>query len=363
MNKILISYLNDDNLGSIASITNEIINGLKDSYNFIPVYRNRNNIVDKYFPKIIRYFIYSIGQYYCWIKEIIINKPDIAHYPITSHLNFYKSLFFLLNAKIFGIKVVGHLHGGEFVIFWDSLSSIQKYFLNFLIKRLDLLIVLSSRWEKETKKRLKIKQIKVLNNMINSKFEICFNDFVRDYKSNKLLFIGTIGKNKGIFRILEALRELNCNFYLVIAGPEEDKGALLKLNNLINEYNFRNKVVYLGEVGLEKKIELFKKCGIFVFPSYNENFPLVVLEAACAGMPIITSKVGALPDFFHDGKNIKYISPSDINNISRNIFELHNEFALRKKLGEQARLVFLQELNRPRILDELNDIYKSVLNR
>ena len=77
-------------------------------------------------------------------------------------------------------------------------------------------------------------------------------------------------------------------------------------------------------MNLEDKVNYFTKSAVFLFPSHNENFPLVIIEAACAGLPIISTRVGAVPEFFEHMKNIFFVEPGNLLEIKDNT-KLFNE--------------------------------------
>ena len=62
-----------------------------------------------------------------------------------------------------------------------------------------------------------------------------------------------------------------------------------------------SKIFYLGKVSERKKIALFSLADIFVLPSHMEELPLTILEAMSSSLPIIATRVGAIPEIIVDG--------------------------------------------------------------
>ena len=116
-----------------------------------------------------------------------------------------------------------------------------------------------------------------------------------------ILFLARLIKGKGIFEALGAFKAFHQNHpeaYFVVAGSGEDADA-------VKEYvtsNLLQNVTLMGDVRGERKKACYESADVYLFPSYTEGMPNSVLEALGMGLPIITSSVGAVPDFFEDGK-------------------------------------------------------------
>lgn len=128
----------------------------------------------------------------------------------------------------------------------------------------------------------------------------------------KILFLARLLKEKGIFETVEAFRNLTKkydNIELTIAGDGKD---FAELEEVVKD-DANIKVV--GHVEGQGKIDLFKENDIYCLPSYSEGLPTSVLEAMAFGMPVITSKVGGLKDFFKNGKMGYFVEPKNVKQI------------------------------------------------
>ncbi|MDO4585841.1 MAG: glycosyltransferase family 4 protein [Planctomycetia bacterium] len=177
--------------------------------------------------------------------------------------------------------------------------------------------------------------------MMTTTTEDSFLDYPRTYDAQKkcynVLYLSRITKLKGIFPALETVRilqqEMKLNFRFTIAGYGDCVDEVLKK---IEELHLQN-VDFKGYVAGEKKIETFQEADIFFFPSFIEGMPNVVLEAMALGLPIITTRVGGLPDFFKNnemGFMVDSVSPQDFAN---RIAELLNNPSLLETFGKYNR--------------------------
>ena len=366
--KIVIGFLSETINGPIPIITNVYVNELKDKYDIVPYYMERRKGKKKLANFNFLNFYYFIIHYVNWCMIIIKKKPDIVHFPVTSFWNMEKSLLFLTTAKILGAKhTIGHLHGGAFIEFWENTTSLRRYFALKQFKKLSIFIVLSESWKINMSKILGTgkPRVEVLYNLIDREFENQFKNVNKDYnRKSKVTFLGfnLMDSKKGIFDFLDAASVITekYRFELVIIGDEREPKVYQKATQIIKEKGLTNVILNKGVWGSEKN-EWFEKADVLVLPSYIENFPVVILEAASAGIPVIASKLGALPDIFTHNHDILFIEPGNVSQLSKLIEFLICNPEERKRLGENIKNTFNQKLTGKVIIDQLDNIYRSLL--
>jgi len=365
---ILIGFLSKTIKGPIPIITNVYIEELKHKYDIIPFFIERTKGNENLAAFNITNLYYFIKQYISWCLAVIRNKAYIVHYPVTSYWNMEKSLLFLTSAKMLGAKhSIGHLHGGAFIDFWQQTNSIRRYFALKQLKKLDVFIVLSESWRKNIIQHLGIEEgkIKVLHNLIDKEFENHFKNFHKGYeKKDKITILGfnMMDSRKGLFDLLDAVSLLSDirSFEIAIIGDEREPGVFKKAVNIIHEKKLSNINIQKGVWGSEKII-WFEKADVLILPSYIENFPLVVLEAACAGIPVIASKIGALPDIFTHNQEILFIEPGNVSQLVKSIEILINSHSERARLGANIKSAFEQKLSGKKIIEQMDAIYQNLL--
>lgn len=85
-----------------------------------------------------------------------------------------------------------------------------------------------------------------------------------------------------------------------------------------------------------RPLDYMAASDIFVLPSLSEGMPLVVLEAMSMGLPVVSTRVGAVPDLIEDGRSGILVPPGDPDAIATAVERLGNA-PLREKLGQEAR--------------------------
>lgn len=146
-----------------------------------------------------------------------------------------------------------------------------------------------------------------------------------------LLFVGGDFVRKGGDTLLEAFQQLpaSVNAHLHIVTKAENVG-----NGLANVTVHRNVAP-----NSEMLLRLFGQADLFVFPTRGDCLPLAVMEALSAGLPVITTAVGALPEAVAHGETGWIVPPDDVVALAEAIGTLATDARLRTRLGRTAREV------------------------
>jgi glycosyltransferase involved in cell wall biosynthesis len=129
-------------------------------------------------------------------------------------------------------------------------------------------------------------------------------------EATDVLFIGELRPIKGIEFLIDALADLNANHRvtatIVGSGPSADN-----LKARVNALGLGDKITFTGALPARQAFTLGR---LMVVPSLAESFPYVVLEAAAAGLPLISTNVGGIPEIVAD-TDTRLIAPSSTDAI------------------------------------------------
>ncbi len=124
----------------------------------------------------------------------------------------------------------------------------------------------------------------------------------RNQEPFTILLLARVEIAKGVFIAMEALKLLhqqsNVKLKLIIAG---NGSALAEAQAFARQNNLDN-VEFPGYISGEEKIKCLLKSDIFIQPSFSEGLPNSMLEAMACGLPVVTSNVGGIPDFFEENR-------------------------------------------------------------
>jgi glycosyltransferase involved in cell wall biosynthesis len=120
---------------------------------------------------------------------------------------------------------------------------------------------------------------------------------------------------------------------LVIAGSgrEEDN-----LSRQVKGLNITNSVFMVGGLTRGKVAQLMAAADVFALPSKVESFGLALLEASAAGVPVVCSNAGGVPEVFRDGFNALLYPPEDDSAMAKAIIRLIQDGELAKTISANA---------------------------
>ncbi|MFA5831124.1 MAG: glycosyltransferase family 4 protein [Candidatus Paceibacterota bacterium] len=173
----------------------------------------------------------------------------------------------------------------------------------------------------------------------------------------KALWMGTIGelhKNKGHSYAIEALSKIprNANVLFFIIGAGEEKTTLLQK---IGEYQLEKKVFLLGN--MDDAPDIISAFDVFLFPSVKEGLPFAILEAGMAGIPMIASAVGGIPEVVTDMKTGILIRPKSSEEIIRALEYVIGHPTQTESFGKKLRAIIKKNFSIAKMLRETDKVY------
>ncbi len=153
----------------------------------------------------------------------------------------------------------------------------------------------------------------------------------------RLLAVGRLDHYKGVIELLRAARALTDEGFDVrvrLAGEGNERESL---ERAAKEMGISDRVDFMGWVPLFPDLqEEFRSADAFVLSSYTEGFPKVVLEAMCNGTPVVSTRVGSLPDVVMDAHNGLLVEPRSARALTGAIRRLLADEDLRQSIGSRG---------------------------
>jgi glycosyltransferase involved in cell wall biosynthesis len=271
--------------------------------------------------------VYFLRQSMILFWILLTRRPQILHLPLTSYWAFWKDTAFVILARILGVKVVAHLHGGLFDQYYRESQPLVQRLIGWSMSQANVVVALSERWKcfllEEVRPNLRVE---VVPNSVDRMFarQAEMGNKPKS-EENIILFVGGLGHRKGVFDILKAIPAVAASqpsAYFIFAGQEESRGEWVKIETVCSENDLTNKVEFPGFVTGQAKLDLFLRAAVFLLPSYGENLPYSLLEAMSMGVPVITTPVGAIPEIVEEGINGFLIQPGDTQALAEKILLL-----------------------------------------
>lgn len=240
-------------------------------------------------------------------------------------------------------------------------SKFMKLISKTLLKNADAMIALTKTMKDAM---LKIYQgaIYVIPNGIDlEKFKDISVEINHNDKNKTIIFVGTLRPVKGIFYLIEAMRIIKneyCEAQLLIVGDGVDRD---KLRAIVKELNLGDSVSFVGQISNQEIPKYMAKSDIFVLPSLSEGFPNVILEAMAAGLPIIASTVGGIPDFIQNGVHGFLVEPMNSEELAEKISILLNNKDIREKMSINNKIE-VQKYSIDSVIENLEFLYAKTIN-
>ena len=336
--------------GGVGAVI-EVYSRYFEVFKFIASHRN-GSVLSK-----VSIFLINLIKYF----SILVTDKNIKiiHIHGASYGSFYrKFVVFIIGKYIFRKKIIYHIHGGGFKVFYSKCNGLSKRLIKTLFGNADIVICLSHSWIEYYKQTFKIKRAVILPNIIDYPVK-----FMPAAKTGVVtfLFLGLISAAKGIFDLIEVIaknkEKYRNRIKLLIGG----NGEVQYLKEFIKKYDIDDIVEYLGWISNVKKAEVLNNSSVYVLPSYNEGLPISILESMSYGKPIISTNVGGIPEIVKDRRNGLLITPGDLKEIEMAVDYFLANPDLIDEYG--AMSVELVKKHLPQaVLKDLIGIYNSALS-
>jgi glycosyltransferase involved in cell wall biosynthesis len=271
---------------------------------------------------------------------------------------FWRDLAYLLIARACGARVVYQVHGGALPRQFCSHTWLLESALRRALGLADRIVVLA-RSELEAYRRfLPGRPIVLAPNAV-----ACGPLPPREAAASpalRLVFIGRLVREKGVQDLLLALAAIKRageppRLTIAGSGPEEPR-----LRRMAAELGLDGVVVFAGPVTGAAKSALLRRSDLFVLPSYAEGLPYALLEGMAAGLPVVATRVGAIPDVVTDGVHGAFVPARDPDAIARVLGCLAADRDRLLRMGDAAHERIRESCSIDRLAGRFAELYEEL---
>lgn len=270
-------------------------------------------------------------------KSIRKLHPDLVYVtPNAKGGAFYKDFIVVEMIKSMGCKVIVHYHNKGVATrqdHWLDDKLYRKFFNGIKV------ILLAEALYPDVQKYVRREDVYICPNGIPDTTGGKEPIAERHNKIPHLLFLSNLLVSKGVIVLLDALKILKDRGYSFVCdfvGGETDEIDAARFKEEVEQRGLNQLVIYNGKKFGKDKDVYYDKADVFVFPSTNEAFPLVNIEAMEHKIPIISTNVGGIPDEVIDGQNGLISEIKNPMSLADCIAELLNNKELREAMGEEG---------------------------
>lgn len=304
-----------------------------------------------------------LGDWRRFLAAIKTDKFDLVHInPSLGPKSLIRDGVFLCLASWYGTKTLVFFRG------WDPAceSVIRRYFsflFRYVFGKADAFVLLGSDFEEKIRSFGISKPVFIETTIVDDEiFSQVDSEAVKKHSDtalNQILFLSRLDYGKGVLESLEAFRQLRAirpEVELTVAGdgPVRDQAERFVESRDIEGIQF---VGYLS--GREKQ-KAFESADIYLFTSFHEGMPNSVLEAMAFGLPVVTSAVGGLKDFFEDGQMGYVVDPKDPENICVTLDKMMTDHVARRTMGAFNSQYAKKRFSASTVAKRLIGIYEQV---
>lgn len=305
--KIVLLTFSYKKTGGIEKVAKDIYYSLKSTHDIHIIsidevsHKFENTILNKIYKK---FFLRRDIN-----KKIDLYSPDLI-------VSLHPFLLDFLNVEKVGKKLICWVHGID-VFGANGLKAKHN------LEQCKRVIAVSNFTKKHLVEDLDYNnKIDVINNCVNLNTFRYYENKIED-STFQLLTVGRLSsseKYKGhdlVIRALAKLVKVNKNICYTIVGDGDDTG---RLKSLARDYLVEEFVRFKGKVSFEEIINEYKRCNVFVMPSFfekksdgtytGEGFGIVYIEAGATGRPVIGCRIGGQADCIIDDYNGKLVKPT-----------------------------------------------------
>lgn len=299
------------------------------------------------------------------LLRIALSGADIVH--INTSLNrraWWRDLAYLAAAKLAGARVVYQVHGGDLPPRFAAANHLPAAALRAALTLPDAVVVLASSEYSAYRRFVPRQRVLTVPNGIDlAPFRPWFRPYDATPAPLKLLYVGRLSAEKGLPETLEGLaaaRRRGVAATLVVAGDGPEEAAL---KSLAARLGIAEAVQFVGAVFNGDKHRLLESADLLVLPSHHEGLPYALLEGMAAGLPVITTRVGAIPDVVEHGVHGLFVPVRSPRAIARAIVRLAHNRALGAAMGFAAQRRIRRGYSTERLARDFRELYGSLCPR
>ena len=285
-------------------------------------------------------------------------RPGLAYLPVSQNVSgFLRDSLMIRLAAARGWKVAAHLRGSEFRSFRDCQPPWRRRWIDATLRRIDSIAVMGDGLRWVFAGLLPADRIAVV---ANGTPDIARNGAPRE--EDTVLFLSNLRRRKGVVESVEtalAVLERRPSARFLFVGAWEDTALERELRQRAAPSGDR--VRFLAPVSGVDKDALLARASMLLFPPVEpEGHPRVVLEAIAAGLPVVTTRRGAIPETVIDGDSGFVLDDPVPEALAASVLRLLEDGALRARMGARARELYLAEFTEPKADRRLADWLRSV---
>lgn len=288
-----------------------------------------------------------------FLRILVLRRPDLVYLPIArNRLGVLRDLLFMLPARLMRRRTVVHLHAWSFVDYWRGESWWMRALIRAAFGPETNALVLGEGLRGAFGPLVAPERVQVVPNGIAD----LGAGAPADERDPVVLHLSTLWSEKGLFDVLEVIRRVHVeepSARFVVAGPWYSEPERAAAERILAEHRLEDAAECPGVVDGDVKARALQEAAVVLLPFRFEGQPLVILEALAAGTPVVTTRVGAVPETVTDGTEALLAEAGDVEELAEATLRLLRDPGLRGRLGSAARARYEAEFTSARFAERV----------
>lgn len=283
----------------------------------------------------------------------IIWRYDIVHFhSVPDKIDLLIKLPILLLALMGRKRIILHIHMGN-----QLKNHTQNKLFRWYLRRADLIILLAKKWQKlfqEMYDDIKTPTT-VLYNACEEVPKVPFEE-----KEKIIIMAAFFNDNKAPDLLLKAWQKIKGKYpdwHIYMLG----NGEVERFRQMAEGMGLSDSVTFTGYVVGKEREDYFRKASIYCMCSYEEGFPMVVLEAWGYGICVVTTPVGGLPDVLEDGYNAMAFDFGSWQQLADKLSLFMEQEEKRKAMADYSRQFVYARFSMEKINQDIKDVYQGLM--
>ncbi len=288
----------------------------------------------------------------------LARKVDVAHLHVAERGSFVRKGLLLKMLHALNVPVVLHHHGAEFEPWYESCSPRMKRWINSVLSAADMNIVLSRRLLPMISSKSPDARVMALYNAVAT-----FPENRYDPDRKEVLFLGRLGERKGVYLLLQAIKNLDAELPADIRFNLCGDGEVEQVRQRAESMGISHRIGHIGWTAGELKEQILSRTVINVLPSYNEGLPMTILETMARGIPNLSTRVASIPEVIEDGVTGLLMEPGDVEQLTAKLRQLLTDRELRLKLSDASYKLINEKFSLESSVTTLTELYNHLTEK
>ena len=292
------------------------------------------------------------------LREVVSWGPDLVHIHTCSRFTFWRNGIDVALARLLRRRVVLHIHGAEFATFLDSLSPMRARAARWILARCHRVVVLGQDWKRLLDAWTAPERVVVVPNGVPVE-DLRERD---DDAPFTIVCLANYERRKGQRDLLDAVAQLRSErpVHVALLGFESETGQQKALLDQTARLGLGAQVEIPGPVMGEAKDAWWRRANCFCLPSYDEGLPMAMLEAMAHGLPVVLTRVGAIPEAVEHPREGLLYEAGDIPGLSAHLQALLDDPEQARTIGTAGRERVIAQFSLSRSAQLLLDLYPDL---